>query len=182
MNNNEYSLFSGGLKGSEAAFGNAAEKYGINETNFSFADHKLERDKNVAILDDAELLRGQVSMEIVAETMGRKYHHAETIRKVIQVIFHMVNHGHQIFSVGWIQKDKTVKGGTGWGVELGKFFHRPVHVFDQETNKWFTWQDNNWVEDTPVITDKTFCGTGTRFLSDEGRKAINELFDRSFSK
>ena len=180
MDNSKFSLFSGGLRGAEATFGKCAEKYGVQETNFSFKDHKLAREDNVVILDDDELLRGQVSMEIVAETMGRKYHHAETIRKVIQVIFHMVNHGHQIIAVGWIQKDKTVKGGTGWGVELGKFFHRPVSVFDQETNKWFTWKDNDWVEDTPIITDKTFCGTGTRFLSDEGQKAIEDLFARSF--
>jgi hypothetical protein len=32
----------------------------------------------------------------------------------------------------------------------------------------------------PVITDKTFVGTGTRNLSDEGRKAIHQLFEDSF--
>ncbi|MBN2802270.1 MAG: hypothetical protein JXR91_04160 [Deltaproteobacteria bacterium] len=180
MNNSEFNLFSGGLTGAEAAFGEAAEKYNVKETNFSFEGHKLKRDKNVVILNDAELLRGQVSMEIVAETMGRRYHNAATIRKVIQVIFHMINHGHQIFAIGIIQQDKTVKGGTGWGVELGKFFHRPVHVFDQEQEKWFTWTDGDWKEDTPVISDKNFCGTGTRFLSESGQKAIDDLFARSF--
>jgi len=112
--------------------------------------------------------------------MGRRYSQAEKIRKVFQTIFHMVNKGYQVLAIGWIQSDKTVKGGTGWGVELAKFFNRPVSVFDQETNVWYTWKENEWVEEIPVISHKTFCGTGTRNLSDEGEKAIEELFSRSF--
>ena len=103
------------------------------------------------------------------------------IRKVFQLIFHMVNKGYQVFAIGWIQSDKTVKGGTGWGVELAKFFNRPVSVFDQGTNKWYTWERDEWVEGEPVISHKTFCGTGTRNLSDKGKKAIEDLFSRSFS-
>ena len=40
--------------------------------------------------------------------------------------------------------------------------------------------DNKWKEDAPVITHKRFAGTGTRKLTDEGRKAIEDLFKRSF--
>ena len=35
--------------------------------------------------------------------------------------------------------------------------------------------------DEPVILHETFCGTGTRNLSDEGKKAIEDLFSRSFA-
>jgi hypothetical protein len=42
-----------------------------------------------------------------------------------------------------------------------------------------------WVEhkktDAPVISHIHFTGTGTRFLEENGRKAIKELFTRSFS-
>jgi len=180
MSNKEYSLYSGGLKGAEETFGEFAEKYGINETNFSFDGHKCSRGKNITLLSDAELKKGNISMEIVSGRMGRRYSQAEKIRKVFQTIFHMVNKGYQVLAIGWIQSDKTVKGGTGWGVELAKFFNRPVSVFDQETNVWYTWKENEWVEEIPVISHKTFCGTGTRNLSDEGEKAIEELFSRSF--
>jgi len=180
MSNKEYSLYSGGLKGAEETFGEFAENYGINETNFSFDGHKCSRGKNITLLSDAELKKGNISMEIVSGRMGRRYSQAEKIRKVFQTIFHMVNKGYQVLAIGWIQSDKTVKGGTGWGVELAKFFNRPVSVFDQETNVWYTWKENEWVEEIPVISHKTFCGTGTRNLSDEGEKAIEELFSRSF--
>jgi hypothetical protein len=92
----------------------------------------------------------------------------------------MVNNGYQILAVGWIQPDDTVKGGTGWGVELAKLFNRPVHVYDQQRGGWYAWTDNKWVEQTPCISDKTFVGTGTRNLTDDGREALADLFERSF--
>lgn len=181
MSNNEYSIYSGGLKGAEETFGECAEKYGINEINFSFEGHKISRDKNITLLSDEELKKGNISMEIVSERMGRRYSRTDKIRKVFQVIFHMVNKGYQVVAIGWIQSDKTVKGGTGWGVELAKFFNRPVSVFDQGKNMWYTWKENEWVAGEPVISHKTFCGTGTRNLSEEGKKAIEDLFSRSFT-
>lgn len=182
MSNNEVQFFSGGLKGAEQAFGECAEKFGITETTFNFEGHTLARDKNTIVLSEVELARGDVSMEIVATMLGRRYSNTETIRKVFQVIFHMINKGYQVFAVGWIQPDKTVKGGTGWGIALAKFFNRPVSVFDQTTDKWFTWNGVDWVEDQPVISHQTFCGTGTRNLTEQGKKAIEDLFARSFSK
>lgn len=180
MKSSDTKFYSGGLRGAEETFGQCSEKYGVTETNYSFDGHKLARDKNVVILDAAELAKGEVSMEIVSTKMGRRYAKAETLKKVFQVIFHMINKGFQLFAIGWIQEDNTVMGGTGWGIELGKFFNRPVSVFDQDKNQWFTWKSNQWVEDLPVISHDSFCGTGTRNLSPEGKKAIEELFERSF--
>ncbi len=176
----DYTLFSGGLRGAEVEFGKCAEKWGVNEVNFSFKGHKMDRVKDIRVLSDEELKQGDISMEIVSKRMHRTYAEANKIRKVIQSIFHVVNNGHQIFAVGWIQGDDTVKGGTGWAIELGKLFNRPVSVYDQDKNKWFTWKDNKWQEDLPVIEYKTFAGTGTRHLTEDGKRAIKELFERSF--
>ena len=41
--------------------------------------------------------------------------------------------------------------------------------------------DNAWEESLPMIEHKTFVGTGTRHLTDEGKKAIEELYKRSFA-
>jgi hypothetical protein len=173
-------LYSGGHKGAEAEFGRLADRWGIQEVNFSFEGHDIERSRGVRVLSPEELEKGNVSMEIVSTRMGRNYSRAGKIRKVIQSIFHMVNNGYHVIAVGWIQPDDTVKGGTGWGVELAKLFNRPVSVYDQERKGWFCWKDNGWVAEAPVIIDKTFVGTGTRNLSDEGRRAIYELFESSF--
>jgi len=92
----------------------------------------------------------------------------------------MVNNGHQVFVIGTILDDQSVKGGTGWAVELAKLFNRPLHVFDQPKKQWFTWKDNQWQEDSPIIEYDTFVGSGTRYLSDAGREAIIKLFEDSF--
>ncbi len=78
--------------------------------------------------------------------------------------------------------DKTVKGGTGWGAEFAKLCSKPLHVFDQERDGWFRWTGDDWHETAePRISHRLFTGTGTRFLLDNGRAAIDGLFDRSFS-
>ncbi|WP_456387317.1 hypothetical protein [Desulfolithobacter sp.] len=182
MNPEECTLYHGGLKGAESLFGETAEKYGVKEVIFTFEGHRLNRDKNPVVLSDEELLRGDISMEIASRMMNRTYYETEKIRKVLQTIFHMVNKGHQIFVIGTILDDNSVKGGTGWAVELAKLFNRPLHVYDQNHKKWFTWENGSWQEDTPKITYDTFVGSGTRYLSDDGRSAIEQLFADSFQK
>ena len=173
-------LYTGGHRGTEAEFGDHAERWGIHEETLSFEGHAMARDRNVRQLTDEELRAGDVSMEIVSRHMGRTYHRADRIRIVIQSIFHMVVPAYHVFAVGWIQPDDTVKGGTGWGVELAKFFNRPVSVFDQGRNQWFTWGEGHWRPDDPVIPEQTFAATGTRELTAEGKQAIEDLFTRSF--
>ena len=180
IDTSQYTLYSGGLKGAEAEFGINADKWKIREVNFSYKGHHMHRVKDVYVLTDEELRQGDISMAIVSKHMGRTYAEAEKIRKVIQSIFHMANWGQQIFAVGWIQPDNTVRGGTGWAVELAKFFNKPVSVFDQDKGGWFTWDGSKWMPDLPVISYKEFTGTGTRFLDDRGKESISELFERSF--
>jgi hypothetical protein len=176
----ELVLYSGGHKGTEAEFGRDAERWGIPEVTFSFAGHDMERGAGVRVLTAEELAKGDVSMDFVARKMGRTYHSGELIRRVLQSIFHMVVNANQVFAVGWIQADGTVRGGTGWGVELAKFFNRPICVFDQAEERWFRWDGLRWVAAVPEIEERPFAATGTRQLTAAGRRAIRELFERSF--
>ena len=85
--------------------------------------------------------------------------------------------------MGSIQPDNTVKGGTGWGAEFAKICNKPLLVFDQEQDAWFRWSNDAWTKEAePVITHSHFTATGTRFLEPNGRKAISELFARSFNR
>ena len=173
-------LYSGGLKGAETAFGEAAEKWSVKEVNFTYSGHKTNRQKNLVVLSDDDLKRGDISMELVSKMMSRTYYETDKIRKVLQAIFHMVNKGHQIFVIGTILEDNTVKGGTGWAVELAKLFNRPLAVYDQAKNNWYSWQQGTWVQDTPKIEHETFVGSGSRNLSENGKKAIDDLFEAAF--
>jgi hypothetical protein len=177
----QFTFYGGGHRGTEAEFGQQAEQFGIREVNYSFEGHQPARAKGIVILSPEDLKKGDISMEIVSIRMNRTYSEIDKIRKVFQSIFHMVNSGLQVFTVGWIQPDDTVKGGTGWAAELAKLFNRPLSVFDQERNQWYTWKDNAWVEDLPKVDHTTFVGTGTRNLTETGRQAIKDLFTRSFA-
>jgi hypothetical protein len=58
-------------------------------------------------------------------------------------------------------------------------------VFDQKRDSWFVWDEKEWNKcyegDEPVINHIHFAGTGTRYLEDNGRKAVVGLFERSFA-
>lgn len=177
---NQAILYSGGHKGAEAEFGRSAELWGVKQVTLSYDGHVMEYSRDVRVLSDEELLKGDVSMEIVSKRMGRTYTQIAQIRRICQLIFHMVSHSYVVFAIGWIQGDDTVQGGTGWGVELAKFFSRPVSVYDQARHAWFSWKDGHWAPDSPTIPERPFAATGTRKLTDEGRKAIGDLFERSF--
>jgi hypothetical protein len=181
MKAEECTLYHGGLKGAETVFGEMAEKYGVEEVIFTFEGHRLNRDRNAVSLSEEDLQRGDISMEIASRMMNRTYYETEKIRRVLQSIFHMVNKGHQVFVVGTILEDNSVKGGTGWAVELAKLFNRPLHVYDQNRQGWFNWKNDSWqAEERPKISFDTYVGSGTRYLSDEGRAAIEQLYADSF--
>jgi hypothetical protein len=186
MDSRDSILFSGGAPGAEAEFGAAAERHGVEEVNFTFDGHKIARQRGVRMLNHEELQAGDVSLEYVSRLMGRRYTEGPTIRKVLQTLWYQVNNGQEVYVVGTILDDGTVRGGTGWGAEFAKLCNKPLHVFDQSANKWFSWSGTDWkvrgATDAPVITHPHFTGTGTRNLQDNARKAIDALFGRSFRR
>lgn len=175
-------LFTGGAVGAEAWFGECAENWGVAERNFSFDGHEQARTANRVVLDEAELAKGGVSLVYVANRLHRSWKHRPALRKVLQVLWHVVSNADQVFVVGAIQPDGTVHGGTGWSVELARRWNKRVWVFDQPHEAWFTWQGTGWVQGVPVIESANFAGTGTRFLTEAGRAAVADLFQRSFGE
>ena len=185
MNKEDFILFSGAAPGAEEAFGACAERHGIEEVNFTFDGHTEARRRGIRVLNHEELQTGDVSLEYVSRLMHRRYTDSPTIRKVLQTLWYQVNHGQEIYVVGVIQGDGTVRGGTGWGAELAKLCNKPLFVFDQEKDAWFEWTGGDWKNrgaDTPVITHPHFTGTGTRKVHDSGTRAIEALFTKSFER
>jgi hypothetical protein len=174
-------LFSGAANGAESEFGAAAERRGIEEVNFTFEGHNDARRRGLRVLTSEELRQGDVSLAYVSKLMNRHYRDTPLFKKVLQSIWHQVNKGQEIYVVGKILDDQTVKGGTGWGAEFAKLCNKPLFVFDQDRDGWFRWTGEGWVaKPDPVIAHHHFTGTGTRFLERNGRAAIEALFQRSF--
>jgi hypothetical protein len=178
-------LFSGGAPGAEAYFGACAERHGVEEVHFTFDGHKIDRHLGVRVLNHEELLAGDVSLQYVSRLMHRRYTEGPTLRKVLQTLWYQVNNGQEIYVIGSILDDGTVRGGTGWGAEFAKLCNKPLYVFDQDRDQWSRWTGDEWeslsAQTEPVITHPHFTGTGTRTLRDNSAKAIEALFKRSFS-
>ncbi len=185
LKSGECILYSGSAPGAEAEFGVQAEALGIEEVNFTYEGRATPRLRGIRVLSREELAKGDVSLAYVSRLLNRSYTDAPTIRKVLQTIWYQVNSGQEMYVVGSILPDGTVKGGTGWGAEFAKLCNKPVFVFDQAKNGWFTWKDDKWVPpeggQAIRIGNTRFTGTGTRLLEENGRKAIRELFARSFA-
>ncbi len=183
LNPKQCVLHSGGAAGTEDFFGALAEQWGVEEVNYSFEGHQLARSRGVRILTSEELALKDVSLTYVSKLMSREYTRAPIFRKVLQSICWQISGGHEIVVVGEIQADNTVKGGTGWGAEFAKICNKPLLVFDQKKNEWFSWEKDAWkVEKEPCIARPHFTATGTRFLEESGKEAIRALFERSFEK
>jgi hypothetical protein len=184
MESRDCILFSGGALGAEAAFGACAERRGIEEVNFTFEGHTIVRHRGLRVLNHEELQNGDVSLAYVSRLMHRRFTDAPTIRKILQTIWYQVNSGHEIYVIGTVLEDGTVRGGTGWGAEFAKLCNKPLHVFDQDKNSWFTWTSEEWEKrssvNAPLIAHTHFTGIGTRTLKANGQRAIEALFTRSF--
>jgi hypothetical protein len=178
-------LFSGGAPGAEAAFGRHAERLGVEEVNFTFDGHKMDRRRGIRMLNHEELQAGDVSLEYVSRLMHRRYTDAPAIRRILQTLWYQVNNGQEVYVIGTVLDDGTVRGGTGWGAEFAKLCNKPLYVFDQEADAWRRWNGESWTtcgpREPPVVTHPHFTGTGTRTLKPNGERAIAALFDRSFT-
>jgi hypothetical protein len=182
MKKHDVILFSGGAPGAEAEFGACAERHGIEEVNFTFEGHNISRKRGVRVLNHEELQAGDVSLEYVSKLMHRKYTDSPTLRRILQTLWYQINNGQEIYVVGVIQDDDTVRGGTGWGAEFAKLCNKPLYVFDQEKDAWFQWSGTAWQSRTeaPVVTHHHFTGTGTRDVHENAKRAIEDLMTRSF--
>src|SRR5262249_16642433 len=156
MTASESILFSGGAPGAEAEFGRCAEHHGVEEVNFTFEGHRIERQRGVRVLNREELQNGDVSLEYVSRLMNRPYTDSPTIRKVLQTLWYQVNNGQEIYVVGAILDDGTVRGGTGWGAEFAKLCNKPLFVFDQDKDQWFGWSGDHWkpLDRPPTISHR----------------------------
>jgi len=177
-----FHLFSGGAHGAEATFGACAEEWGMAETHFSFDGHPfLRRERGVKVLATDELKKGDFSLVYASHRLARPLSDIPNIKRILQTTWHQITNASEVFVIGTILDNGTVKGGTGWGAELARLWSKPVTVYDQVKGKWFSWDATRWrEEEAPMIRRNHFAGIGTTHLNDNGKKAIRELFERSF--
>lgn len=185
---NSYSLASGDAVGSDAAWTSAAREAGIKNTrNFSTKSYDAlsEEEKKEA---DSEYLKA--ATELSRPALSNTTYKGKLVRRN----WLQVKNADAIFAIGSIvnslergrsglnySKHAVVDGGTGYAVQMAINNNKPVHVFDQDKGKWFTWKGGNFVEEPSPVLTKRFAGIGTRQINDSGKAAIKEIFSRTFN-
>jgi len=135
LNKEDCILFSGAAQGAEAEFGAAAERHGIEEVNFTFEGHNDARTRGIRVLTHAELKHGDVSLGYVSRLMHREYRDTPLFKKVLQTIWHQVNSGQEIYVIGKILDDGSVRKvdlKVGDRVLFGKYSGTEVKIDGEE--------------------------------------------------
>ena len=197
----DYTLNSGGARGSDNYWGEIANSYGIN--NVRHWEHKNRHSPygNIQITDEDALEGAEEAAKAANRMYGYQWHtmnDENIIRDWAQA-----KYSDAIFAVGkllprgskWnldpndnrVILVDTIVGGTGYAVNEAILNNKPVYIFNQEDNGtfpkgWYTYDanTNTYISiGTPILT-KNFAGIGTRELNDSGRQAIKDVFDNTF--
>lgn len=170
---------SGGAIGSDSYWGETGEKYGVVSKHYHAEGARTP--KGNTPVSRAELQDADEHLKRANETLGRRFPTSnEYVNNLLRRNWQQVKNSDEVFAISTI-KNNLVEGGTGWAVQMAIDTGKPVHVFDQNTNSWYTYENGSWVKtETPVLTPN-FAGIGTRQISEAGKKAIEEVYEHTKS-
>lgn len=166
--------YSGGAKGSDTMWELIGKEYGIGkQINFRPEDlNKLTSEQDFEV---------EEAYKEVVKSIKRKFLHKNTYsgglvrRDYLQAIY-----SHAIFAIATITNN-IVDGGTAYAVHSAINLGKPVYVFDQNLNIWFTYKNNQFIKcDVPILTKK-YAGIGTRNIKPNGIIAIREVYNKTFN-
>jgi len=190
-----YVNHSGGAVGADSYWGRIGEQYGVVSNHYYYGDKTPEGNFEISG-EDYEEGRYE-SAKAAYYNYGYKYPTMKDHRLIRN--WSQVKYSEAIFAVGHLvipgeklfphQKNDTrvalnaaVQGGTGYAVAMAILHGKPVYVFDQERKQWYKNIDGKWfVSEVPVLT-KNFAGIGTRDLNEDGKKAIETVYEKTITE
>ena len=177
-------LHTGGAYGADLNWLLEAQKNNIPVTVHSFPGHSRRLPDDLTGVSVIE--HGQESLEEARKVTEIA---AKRLGKYLQLRnYHVVKDASWVFAIGFIQDGGIlVSGGTGWAVEVAKLLHKKILVFDQNSNWWYYWkQDQNKFvpcrgKNPPEdflkrLGVESIAGIGSRDISKKGIEAIKNIF------
>ena len=178
-----YVCHSGGCSGSDMTWELIGEAFGVKTIAYSFHGH-IQYGKNQKILSVTELEEGFEAV-LRANKVLKKYPQGQPtyVKNLLARNWFQVKNSEAVFAIAKSMTDKLVDGGTGWAVQMAIDNKKLVFVFDQVNN---CWKKFNYELDKFEIIDyipklmENFAGVGTREITDNGIKAIQNIFEINF--
>lgn len=186
---------SGGATGSDSYWESIGARFGVKTRAYSYQT-KYHTSPNKVEISDEDYKEGVDEINKANKHMDRF-----GINKYMNLLarnWAQVKYSTQVFAIGTIvepgtkspkgyyskAKIQTVDGGTGYAVMMAINNLREVFVFDQIKLKWFRWSYSTMsfieLKETPKIKTQNFAGVGTREITPDGIKAIEEVYQKTF--
>lgn len=177
-----FTQHSGGAKGSDSVWDDVGKAYGISSPKHYYHGAKTPRG-NVEI-SQADFEEGK---EHVFEANATLHRRPERYLDLLSRNWKQVKESDGIFAIGNLNlRTGIVDGGTGWAVQMAIDYNKTadkkklIYVFNQKDGNWYTNVDGTWRKSaTPVLTEN-FAGIGTQEITEDGFKAIQEVFKNTF--
>jgi phosphotransferase system IIB component len=171
---------SGGAVGADTQWDVIGQQFGmVNNKHYYFEGFKTPKGNEaipISLKNEAD-----AKLQKANETLGRRFPTSkEYVNNLLRRNWWQVKNSDAIFAVSTITNNK-VDGGTGWAVHMAIGENKPVYVYDQVKEKWFTWKSGQFIEiGTPKLT-KNFAGIGTREINEAGKRAIKEVYQNTLT-
>ena len=183
-------MLSGGAKGADCYWAQAALAAGHQVIHWSFEGHKSHDPDNTVKLDEETLKEADIRLEMANETLKRRIpYYKPWIINLLRRNWYQVRDVNQVWAVGKM-KDGIVQGGTAWATQMFMDLHQGKYVteeyiptlffFDQEEDQLYYW--GVCVSQlTPIPNSLNhptgiYAAIGTRDLNDVGKAFIDSVF------
>ena len=179
----EYTNHSGGAVGSDYYFEEIGLKYGVINHIHYWYKFKNPHSKWEHQITKEQYEEGIIHIKKANETLKRR--NIDRYMHLLSRNWFQVKNSESTFAIGTFQTRTTVKGGTGYAVQMSLDNKKKVYFFDQEQVKWFyfDYDLNKFIhiqEEDKIVLTKNFAGIGTRELNSYGKKAIEQLYINTF--
>lgn len=176
---------SGGAKGSDTTWDFLGRRHGVTDHRHYWHPGLKKPPLGNVELTDEQLEEGWEKVKLANKTLNRR---PEKYKSLLARNWFQVKNAEAIYAIGYLTEAMNeVKGGTGWAVQMAVDAGKPVYLFDQTQEHWFSWEEGvpgkpgHFVKcDTPRLTDQ-FAGIGTREILPCGISAILEVYKLSLS-
>ena len=178
---------SGGCKGADLEWGAAAKAAGHDIIHYGFQGMNQSKSKvQFYVLNIVQLLEADSHLKKANETLKRGSfpYKSEYTNNLLRRSYWQVKDTECVYAVAPIEIEKkaigTVRGGTGWAVQMAINLLKPVYVFDLVDKCWKQWMyEDGWVDliiHHPPKPHGIYTGIGSREITDDGREAISNVF------
>ena len=188
-------MLSGGSEGAQQTWALQAQKKGIPTIHYTFSKHEKTIKSSTPgfrrTLSKSELQNADSSIRTANLTLKRPIEDmTEYVLNLQRRNAYQINNSEAVYAIGEFAPPSAnhppstrVKGGTGWGVQMGIDKGKSVYLYEQSQGKWFKWNkaaDRFTTIKEPPKPPSRWTGLGVRKINQRGSEAISSFLNKHF--